>query len=42
MDGAVIIEQPSSSLFFHYMYVRAAMQLLLKAGHKVWEQGLTE
>ena len=42
MDGAFIVEQPSSSLFFHYMYVRAAFQLLIKAGHKVWEQEIAK
>ena len=36
MDGTFIIEQPGSSLFFHYMYVRAAFQKLILAGLKVW------
>lgn len=35
MQGVFIIEQPSSSLFFHDIYMRAAFRMLLKAGEKV-------
>ena len=37
MEGHFIIEQPGSSLFFHYIYVREAFALLRRAGLKAWE-----
>lgn len=37
MDSTFVIEQPASSLFFHYMYVRAAFQILARVGNKLWK-----
>lgn len=36
MDGHFIIEQPGSSLFFHYLYIQEAFKLLAIAGLKAF------
>ena len=37
MDGHFIIEQPGSSLFFHYAYVQESLRLLKRAGFRaIW------
>lgn len=40
MDGHFIIEQPGSSLFFHYVYVQEAFALMKFAGLKAMLKNL--
>ena len=38
MDGHFLVEQPGSSLFFHYVYIREAFALLKLAGLKARDE----
>ena len=34
MDSTFVVEQPHSSLFFHYMYIQELFRMLIMAGLK--------